>query len=179
MEKTPQGATETVMEDQNVEVKKLYLRPGGLFCSPEPYIVTTVLGSCVSICLWDPDLKIGGVNHYMLPLWNGEGLPSPRYGNIAITKLIDRILKLGARKSKLKAKVFGGASFYQGTSVINISERNIDLATHMLKEAGITVVAVDTGGDRGRKIIFNSQTGMVKLKRLSRVIQEERKIAGP
>jgi len=63
-----------------------FLYPAALFASRTPHMVTTILGSCVAICLYDPILKFGGINHYMLPLWNGQGLASPKYGNIAIEK---------------------------------------------------------------------------------------------
>ena len=74
--------------------------------------MTTVLGSCVSICLWDAHARVGGINHYLLPLWNGEGLPTPKYGNIAIERLIDKVRGLGGGK-KLVAKVFGGSALWE------------------------------------------------------------------
>ena len=88
------------------DIEQHYLYPSALFASARPHKVVTVLGSCVSVCLWDPFLRIGGINHYMLPLWNGEGLASPKYGNIAIEKLIERMLYLGSRKSNLQAKIW-------------------------------------------------------------------------
>ncbi|MBF0165687.1 MAG: chemotaxis protein CheD, partial [Magnetococcales bacterium] len=63
--------------------------PGALFAQNGAYVITTVLGSCIAVCLWDRMRKEGGMNHYKLPLWNGDGLPSPKYGNIAIAKLIE------------------------------------------------------------------------------------------
>ena len=84
-----------------------FLLPGNLFVHEEEYTVLTVLGSCISVCLWDPRRKIGGINHYMLPFWNGEGLASPRFGNIAIIKLIEKMLAHGADRHNLQAKVFG------------------------------------------------------------------------
>ena len=74
-----------------MERPKHFLYPGAIYISPEPTLITTILGSCVAICLYDPILQIGGMNHYMLPLWNGQGLASPRYGNIAIEKLITNL----------------------------------------------------------------------------------------
>lgn len=143
-----------------------YLRPGTLFCTKTAYEITTVLGSCISVCLWDPVSKIGGMNHYLLPLWNGEGLPSPKYGNIANTRLIERMLELGANKKRLKAKVFGGSSNFSQSTVFNVSERNIILARDMLQEAGIPIISSEVGGQHGRKIILSTATGTVRLKRL-------------
>src|SRR5574344_1419860 len=91
-----------------MEYLQHFLYPSSLFASREPYVVKTILGSCVSICLWDKRLKIGGINHYMLPSWNGNDLASPMYGNIALDKLIDRMMALGSRLDDLQAKVFGG-----------------------------------------------------------------------
>jgi len=80
-----------------------YLIAGSLFAHKERHMVTTVLGSCVSVCLWDCVRKRGGINHYMLPFWNGEGLASPKYGNIAIAKLIEKMLEFGSDRRNLRA----------------------------------------------------------------------------
>ena len=150
-----------------------YLLPGNLFAHTEPYTVTTVLGSCVSVCLWDPAKRIGGINHFMLPFWNGEGLASPKYGNIAISKLIERMLDLGCEKRGLRAKIFGGGVMFKATSALmNIGERNIILAQDMLSEEKIPVIASDVGGSNGRKIIFQTGTGSVSMKRLARQIDD-------
>lgn len=149
-----------------LEIKKHYLYPSAIFAEREDYLVDTVLGSCVAVCLYDTKLKIGGINHYMLPLWNGEGLASPKYGNIAIEKLIEKMNRMGAREQTMIAKVFGGAN--QIGNVMNIGERNIQIAIEMLKAENIRIVAENTGGPIGRKIRFNSGTGEVLLKMLSR-----------
>lgn len=148
-----------------MERPKHFLYPGAIFISPEPYIITTILGSCVAVCLYDPVLKIGGINHYMLPLWNGQGLASPRYGNIAIKKLIDNIESLGSNRANIKAKVFGGAEIISSNiSQFMIGERNINIAKEMLNDEKIQVVASSVGGKIGRKIIFDSLTGEVRQK---------------
>lgn len=132
-------------------------------------MVTTVLGSCISVCLWDPVTGTGGINHYMLPLWNGEGLPSPKYGNIAIRKLIDKMLLLGCRKENLKAKVFGGGAVMQTSGgLLNVGERNIMLAEDLLAEESIPIVSKDVGGDYGRKLIFCTASGTVLVKKIKR-----------
>ena len=73
-------------------VKNHFLIEGTILVSVQECNVTTILGSCVAVCLWDPFLKVGGMNHYLLSLWNGKGLPTPRYGNIAIPKLIKKLV---------------------------------------------------------------------------------------
>ena len=144
-----------------------YLYPSALFASMYPHEVSTVLGSCVSICLWDIKLKHGGINHFMLPLWNGDGLPTPKFGNIALEKLLEKMQHLGSHKSNLVAKVFGGAKqLEKGKSVFNIGERNIKLAFDLLKEAGIPIVSHNVGGEKGRKLKFCTHTGKVLMKLL-------------
>ncbi len=87
-----------------------FLYPGTLFASKNSYQIITILGSCVAVCLWDSVQEIGGMNHFLLPLWNGHGLASPKYGNIAMEKLIDKMISIGSKKRNLQAKVFGGSN---------------------------------------------------------------------
>ncbi|MHB8708240.1 MAG: chemotaxis protein CheD [Desulfuromonadales bacterium] len=151
--------------DEPAAVNRHYLYPGTLFAHREPHLVTTVLGSCVSVCLWDQTARIGGINHYLLPLWNGEGLPTPKYGNIAIAKLVEKVQALGAG-SKLIAKVFGGASMWEKTDgLLAVGQRNIELAVELLDQQRIPVISSDLGGPVGRKIIFHTGDGTVLLKR--------------
>lgn len=154
-------------------VREHYLYPGNIFVRKEPHRITTVLGSCVSVCLWDPVLRIGGMNHFMLPFWNGEGLASPRYGNIAIAKLIEKMLEYGSQKKRIQAKVFGGGEMLRvSKGVLNVGERNVLLARDMMREARIPIVSSDLGGSAGRKIIFHTGTGSVLMKRLNRQIDD-------
>lgn len=98
----------------------------------------------------------------MLPFWNGQGLPSPKYGNIAIEKLYEKLLQKGASKNNIIGKVFGGGEVIQNiTSQFNIGERNILVAEEILSELKIPIKAQSTGGKQGRKIIFNTLTGEV------------------
>jgi chemotaxis protein CheD len=135
----------------------------------EECIITTVLGSCIAVCLWDTIAGIGGMNHYMLPLWNGEGLPSPRYGNIAIPRLIEKMTGSGSTKSNLRAKVFGGSEMLSvlKESKMKIGAQNSILAEDLLAREGIPIISIDVGGHCGRRIQFNTKTGAVLLKRLS------------
>ena len=143
-------------------IEQHFLYPSALFASAKPHRVVTVLGSCVSVCLWDPVLSIGGINHFMLPFWNGNGLASPKYGNIAIEKLIERMLLLGSSKANLRAKVFGGGEVIE-TNIANfrIGERNIAIAKELLEAHRIPVVAQSVGGKNGRKLMFVTSTGEV------------------
>jgi chemotaxis protein CheD len=148
-----------------VETEKIathFLYPSNLFVSEQRHVITTILGSCVGICLYDTRLRVGGMNHYMLALWNGNGLASPRFGNIANEKLIQQVLQLGSAKSDLVAKVFGGAN--QTTRYYNIGSRNVEIAFEMLERMNIPVLGKSVEGEVGRKIVFDTMTGEVKMK---------------
>lgn len=156
-----------------MEIKTHFLYPSTLFANKEPYLVNTILGSCVAVCLYDPVLKIGGINHYMLPLWNGVGLASPKYGNIAIEKLLEKITEMGSQKKNLIAKVFGGGEVIDTQiSQFNIGERNILIAQETLKKLNIRISGQSVGGKNGRKIQFNTQTGGVLQKIISKQAQQ-------
>jgi len=144
-------------------MEKIFLYPSALFASNKPYEITTILGSCVAVCLFDQQLQIGGINHYMLPYWNGKGLASPKYGNIAILKLIEKLENLGSDRRNLIAKVFGGGEVIEssGASQFSIGERNIEVANEILKEQRLKIISTSTGGKFGRKVIFQTSTGEV------------------
>jgi len=155
-----------------IEYKKHFLYPAAMFTSKEPHVITTLLGSCVSIFLYDTHLKIGGVNHYMLPLWNGDGLASPKYGNIAIKMLLEKMKGMGSQQDNLVAKVFGGAAVLQTKKqVFFIGDRNVDVAYEYIRNENIKIVAASTRGKHGRKLLFNTYTGEVKQKYIEKVLQ--------
>lgn len=150
------------MIDNKVDIGKHYLYPSNLFVSDKPCLVTTVLGSCIAICLIDKVNKVGGINHFMLPYWNGEGLASAKYGNIANEKLLSEMLRKGAKRENLEAKIFGGAN--QSNFTMQIGARNTDIAKKFLFDENIPIVAESTLGYIGRKIIFDTSSGVVRLK---------------
>lgn len=145
-----------------------YLHPGQLFASPESYAVTTILGSCVAVCLWDPVTKIGGINHFLLPSFSGEGVASPRFGNIAIKELLDQLAQLGSHKHNLLAKIFGGACVLEAfrNRQNHLGMKNIEIAQQLLEADSIPLVGHDVGGQRGRKLIFHTDDGSAWVKAL-------------
>jgi len=153
------------------EYNKHFLYPAAMYASKEPCVVTTLLGSCVAVFLYDTKRRIGGVNHYMLPLWNGDGLASPKFGNIAIKMLLEKMIRLGSSPNDIVAKVFGGAAVLQTKEqVFFIGERNIKVAYEYLEKEHIKIVAASTGGKKGRKLLFNSFTGEVKQKYIEKIV---------
>jgi len=146
-------------------INRYYLHPSSLIVCNRPTEVITLLGSCVAVCLWDPVKEFGGINHFMLPLWNGHGLASPKYGDIATEKLITKMIKLGSNKQNIEAKLFGGASvLFTDNNLFNIGERNIEIAKNVLERNKIPVISSSAGGTMGRKILYNTKTGAVRQK---------------
>jgi len=148
-----------------------FLYPSNLFAEKKQHMVTTILGSCVAICLYNEKLKYGGINHYMLPLWNNNGLSTPRFGNIANQKLLEKMLRLGSHKNHLVAKVFGGAN--QMSSAMDIGGRNIEIALSFLEENKIKLVGKSVGGSVGRKIMFDTNSGSVLMKYVQKSINSK------
>ena len=126
-------------------------------------LLTTTLGSCIATCLWDPETRVGGMNHFMLP---GGDANSGRYGSYAMELLINEMMKRGARRETLEAKVFGGGQMIQGVDSMNIGERNTVFAVDYLKTERIPIVSRDVLGGYARKVCFLPATGKAMVKRL-------------
>jgi len=140
--------------------ERRFLQPGHLIVSAEPASITTILGSCVAVCLWDPRTFIGGMNHFMLPIPVTGHAASPRFGDVAMQQLVERMTAAGARMRSVRAKVFGGASMFAvagGRS--HLGAQNAELAIAFLNRAAIPIVERDLGGTRGRKLIFHTDEG--------------------
>jgi chemotaxis protein CheD len=136
-------------------------------------IISTVLGSCIAVALYDPEARAGGLNHFMLPgEFSREDLvrnPNAKYGMYAMELLVNDLLKMGLKRRDLRAKVFGGGAvlhFVDG-SVTRIPQSNIDFAFEYLEKESIPVLASDVGGREPRKIFLFAQTGKVLLKRIA------------
>jgi chemotaxis protein CheD len=148
--------------------RALYLHPGGLAASAEPAVISTILGSCVSVCLHDPAVRVGGANHFLLPD-SGGAPPTPRFGDDAMRELLARVLALGADRRRLTAKVFGGACVveaFRGGVDGHLGTRNAAAALRFLEAERIPVLAEDTGGRRGRKLLFHTDDGTALVRPL-------------
>lgn len=149
--------------------------PGEYFVSDQGILLVTVLGSCVAACIRDVEAGIGGMNHFMLPDDGGRSETvgtSARYGSYAMEVLINHLLKMGARKSRLEAKVFGGGAVMSSLSSSNVGVRNAEFVLNYLKTEKIPVVAKDLLDSYPRKVYYFSQTGRVLVKKLHRVHNE-------
>ncbi|MBB5020826.1 chemotaxis protein CheD [Desulfurispira natronophila] len=145
--------------------QKRYIKVGEIFVGVRPTEIVTVLGSCVAVCLYDPVERVSALNHYLMPLWNGSELQSPKYGDISIPRLIESMENVGCHVRNIQAKLFGGANLNISTNEqMMIGKRNVVIAKEILQEYRIPIVAQDVEGSRGRRIMVISDTGKVKLK---------------
>ena len=154
--------------EQGRDLIRVYLQPGQVYAAAQPSAVTTVLGSCVAVCLWDPIECVGGMNHYLLPFFAGAGQGSPRFGNAAMTQLVERLVALGAVRGRLQAKVFGGACVLEAFQARqgHLGEKNAAVAFKLLEELAISVVSRDVGGQSGRKLVFHTDQGTAWVAKL-------------
>ncbi|HET7789937.1 MAG TPA: chemotaxis protein CheD [Gemmatimonadales bacterium] len=146
----------------------VYVHVGQLFVAPESRVVSTILGSCVAVCVWDVASGVGGLNHFLLPQCVENGISSPRFGNVAIHQLLDGIKRLGSQVSRLQAKIFGGASVIDAfaASRSSLGMQNVDLARRTLGQLGIPIVAEDVGGSQGRKLVFRTDDGSAWVRKI-------------
>jgi len=152
-----------------LEPRGVYLHPGQLVVSATPCSISTILGSCVAVCLWDEETGIGGMNHFLLPHFAGRGASSARFGNVAIEQLLAKLVEAGARRYAMRAKIFGGANVLEALRGVggSLGRQNVEVARRLLTEAQVPVAAEDVEGDRGRKLVFRTDDGSAKVRLLS------------
>lgn len=168
--------------DAHFKSEAVKILPGEYFVYNEDLLIMTTLGSCIATCLWDRQAKVGGMNHFMLPDNGGSGADSGRYGSYAMELLINELLKLGASRLTLEAKVFGGGAVISGMNSINVGERNTAFVMDYLKTERIPVVSKDVLEIYPRKVCFLPFSGKAMVKRLAptnpeAIVQQERMAA--
>ena len=159
---------------QNIATAKIL--PGEYYVTVNDEMITTVLGSCVSACIRDPDTGVGGMNHFMLPgdtgrnmgQWGGKDCLETRFGVAAMENLINDILKQGSRKSRLEVKLFGGGEVLK-METSNVGLKNVDFVRDFVRAEGLAVSAEDLGGPHPRKVNFFPKTGKVMMRKLRAV----------
>jgi chemotaxis protein CheD len=159
-----------VYYDRTFDCDAAKILPGEYYYTGKNMLIVTVLGSCVSACIRDRVTGLGGMNHFMLPDGGGDaGSPvsaSMRYGTFAMEVLINDLLKAGARREHLEAKVFGGGAVLRGFTALNVGERNAAFVMNFLKTERIPVLAEDLNDIYPRKVYFFPKTGKVLVKKL-------------
>lgn len=163
----------TIYYDRHFSLQASKILPGEYFVTNTNMVLVTVLGSCVAACIRDTENHIGGMNHFMLPDDGGRHSPghAARYGAYAMEILINHLLKLGAQRHRLEAKVFGGGAVLEGSNG-NVGVRNAEFVLNFLQTERIPIIAKDLLDSHPRKVYFFPQTGKVLLKRLHQVHNE-------
>jgi len=148
----------------------VYLHSGQIHVSAAPCRVTTILGSCVAVGIFDPATGVGGLNHFLLPRGHaGSASSAPRFGNLAVGQLVAAVVAAGGRRDGLRAKVFGGAcvlAAFKKDKGQHLGSRNVEVAREVLRVEGISVIAEDVDGNNGRKLIFQTHDGAAWVRSL-------------
>lgn len=158
--------TSEISKNEEDFYKELNLAVGGIAVVTTPHLITTVLGSCVSVCLWDERTHAGAMNHYIMPAGDGTEMPHPRYGDFALLTITERMLSLGCRVHDMVAGIYGGAEIDSDLSSLSAGRRNVEVAFTFLQQAGISILDAKVGGSLGRWICFDTRTGHVKVRDL-------------
>lgn len=165
--------------DHHFQFPAVKVLPGEYYVSSENMVIMTVLGSCIAACIWDTRLRVGGMNHFMLP--DGDTIGgSGRYGSYAMELLINEMMKLGARRESMQAKVFGGGQVMASFTAMNVGERNTEFVMNYLQTERIPIVSKDVLDIYPRKVCFFPSTGKALVKRLAHshpeaLVEQERR----
>lgn len=152
--------------DHHFQYGSVKVLPGEYYVTNENMMICTVLGSCIAACLWDRNLNVGGMNHFMLPEGDSADT-SGRYGSFAMEVLINEMFKLGARRESMQAKIFGGGQVMASFTTMNVGERNTDFVTQYLQTERIPIVSEDVLDIYPRKVVYFPTTGKAMVKRLA------------
>ena len=166
---TEEQLADNVYYDRTFDRDAAKILPGQYYFTQKDMLIVTVLGSCVAACLRDRVTGIGGMNHFLLPFGgdvDGPASASMRYGTYAMEVLINELLKAGARRENLEAKVFGGGAVLSGFTSMNVGERNADFVRNYLQVENIRLLAEDLYDIHPRKVYFFPRTGKVLVKKL-------------
>jgi len=161
-----QGQASFFFFDAHFRSEAVKVLPGEFFVFDEDIAIMTTLGSCIAACLWDRDKRIGGMNHFMLPE-GGSAADGGRYGSFAMELLINEMIKRGATRTTMEAKVFGGGAVISGMNTINVGERNTAFVLDYLRTERISVVSKDVLDIYPRKVCFLPASGKAMVKRLA------------
>lgn len=161
-------STPNLYYDSTFNMEAIKLLPGEYYVTKRNMVLVTVLGSCVAACIRDRVTGVGGMNHFMLPGDTNDNpvTPGARYGGYAMEMMINQLLKAGATRANLEAKLFGGGNVLRGFTVTNLGERNAEFALQYLRNENISVVANSLLDIYPRKVYFFPSTGKVMLKKL-------------
>jgi chemotaxis protein CheD len=163
--KSKAGEASFFYHDHHFHQDAVKVLPGEYFVTADDMMVMTVLGSCIAACIYDPRVRVGGMNHFMLP--DGGMDAGGRYGSFAMELLINEMMKLGARRETMQAKVFGGGQVMHTFTTMNVGERNTQFVLDYLQTERIAVISKDVLDIHPRKVCYFPATGKAMVKRLA------------
>ena len=159
------GEASFFYHDHHFHQDSVKVLPGEYYVTADDMMVMTVLGSCIAACIYDPRARVGGMNHFMLP--DGGVEAGGRYGSFAMELLINEMMKLGARRETMQAKVFGGGQVMHTFTTMNVGERNTQFVLDYLQTERIAVISKDVLDIHPRKVCYFPATGKAMVKRLA------------
>ncbi len=151
-----------------VELFKYYLQPGHIFINKDPSVVSTVIGTCAVVCLWDFKKRYGGANHFVQPFAKSKDKTTVLFGNIATATLIKMMIEQGSQPSDLEAQIIGGGIPPHNKNC-ELGEKNIEIARRVLNKNNIHIVSCDVGGYKGRKLYFHTEKGECIIHKLETI----------
>jgi chemotaxis protein CheD len=163
--KSKPGEASFFYSDHHFQQDAVKVLPGEYYVTADDMMVMTVLGSCIAACIYDPRVRVGGMNHFMLP--DGGNDSGGRYGSFAMELLINEMMKLGARRETMQAKVFGGGQVMHTFTTMNVGERNTQFVLDYLQTERIAVISKDVLDIHPRKVCYFPATGKAMVKRLA------------
>jgi chemotaxis protein CheD len=155
-------------DNKIVAAENYFLKPGYIFLSVTPTIISTVLGSSVSVCLYDRKRKVGGMNHFKLPVVADPMKSTAEYGNVSTLTLIRMMIEDGSKRRHIEAQIFGGA-FRPEASGPDVGNDNVRVARKVLARERLRVVSEDVGGQKGRKIVFDTAKNEIAIVRVEKI----------
>jgi chemotaxis protein CheD len=151
-----------------VPAENYFLKPGYIYLSVQPTIISTVLGSSVSVCLYDRRRRVGGMNHFKLPSIADPKKSTAEYGNIATLTLIRMMLEDGSKRKHIEAQIFGGG-YLPDVSEVDVGADNVLVARKVLARERLQVVSEDVGGQKGRKIVFDTSKNEIAIIKVEKI----------
>ncbi len=151
-----------------IELYNYFLKPGYIYATPKPVVISTVVGSCVAVCIFDQKRKWGGMSHFLYPKPGRKNKPTPRYGNLSVQALIRMLINQGSNVNDLEAQIFGGGRRSLRESG-NMGQHNIKMARKVLKKKKIPLMSEDIGGVKGRRIIYHTVTNEAIVMRTAKI----------
>ena len=149
-----------------------FLKPGFIYVATKPTMISTVVGSCIAVCVFDRKQKIGGMNHFQFPVIRNAKHATARYGNVAVSTLINLMINVGSKNEQLEAQILGGA-YNPEIADNNVGRENIRIGKKILAKRGVRLASEDVGGEKGRKIIFNTNTNELAVVKVDKVRHED------